>query len=141
MPKTCLDVLMRGKTSSGVYMIDPDGRGAFPAFCDQETDDGGWIVFQNRFDGSVDFNRIWDEYKWGFGNLYGEHWLGLEYIMRSTRATTMDWRVDLWSFSGEHEYIWYINSDISNEANSYTLYTGTHKGPGSNSMQSHKKNP
>lgn len=29
----------------------------------------GWVLIQNRLDGSVDFGRRWDEYRRGFGNI------------------------------------------------------------------------
>ena len=63
-----------GKTSSGVYTIDPDGSGAFNVFCDQKTAGpvrgGCWTVFQKRLKDSVAFHRSWTDNKNGFGNLW-----------------------------------------------------------------------
>ena len=49
-----------GVRRSGIYDIDPDGQGSFPVYCDENdfsTNGGGWMVFQRRVNGSVDFNR------------------------------------------------------------------------------------
>ncbi len=54
---------MSGKTTDGVYMINP-GNGAFPVYCDQTTDGGGWTVLQRRMDGTVDFYRNFEEYEY-----------------------------------------------------------------------------
>lgn len=136
-PKSCLDVLVRGKTSDGVYMIDPDGRGAFPAYCDQTTDDGGWTVLQRRFSGSVDFDTTWERYRDGFGDKYGEHWLGLEHISRITKAAASDMRIDMEAWDGSTHYTVYWRFSIGDEKNYYPINFGFHKGPGTDGLLHH----
>lgn len=65
---------------SGPYMLSVKYSTSFSVYCEQKLHSGGWIVIQNRFDGSVDFYRNWTDYKNGFGNQSGEFWLGLEKI-------------------------------------------------------------
>ena len=99
-------------TQNGVYSIDPDGLGSFNVSCDMTTDGGGWTVFQRRQDGSVDFYRVWDDYKKGFGNMPGEFWLGLEKIKRLTKDNDKELRVDLEDFEGEKRYAKYETFEV-----------------------------
>ena len=45
---------------------------------------GGWTRIQYRDSGDTDFYRNWTEYKHGFGDPSGEHWLGNEHIHKLT---------------------------------------------------------
>ena len=71
-------------STSGIYEIDPrDGGYKVKVFCDMSvTSDKGWIVIQRRVNGSVDFDRNRHDYKYGFGQLDENFWLGLENIKR-----------------------------------------------------------
>ena len=126
--KSCADLYNAGKTSSGVYTIDPDGLGAFDVFCDQTADGAGWTVFQKRLDGSVDFYRGWADYQNGFGDLNGEFWLGLDKIHRLTNGDTFKLRVDLEDWEGETRFAEYDMFAISDEASKYRLSLGSYSG-------------
>lgn len=86
IPADCAELYDRGVRSDGVYIISPDGRCPFRVYCDMLN--GGWTLIQKRQDGSVSFYRPWDEYVAGFGDIEGEHWLGLDKIHRLSKAGT-----------------------------------------------------
>ena len=94
-----------------------------------ETDGGGWTVFQRRQDGSVDFNRGWDDYVRGFGQLIGEHWLGLEKIHRLTKRRVTTLRVDVEDFQGNSAFTKYDTFRVLDSSTNYRLsvagYSGT----------------
>ncbi|KAI0241019.1 hypothetical protein LSAT2_003128, partial [Lamellibrachia satsuma] len=54
----------------------------------------------------MSFNRIWDEYKNGFGDLNGEFWLGLEKLYRITNQPYMKYsiRIEMRSKAGKLFY-------------------------------------
>ena len=136
MYNNCKDALTQGQTTSGVYTIQPDNQPAFQAYCDMETDGGGWTVFQRRMDGSVDFNRYWTDYQQGFGNLIGEFWLGLEKIHRLTSNAT-ELRVDLGDFQGNSAYAQYTNFSVGDSASKYILTATGYSGTARNSLARH----
>ena len=85
--KDCLEFYQHGYKINGVYRLLGPGFHTLHAFCDQTTQGGGWTVFQRRQDGSVDFNRTWNDYKDGFGNLDGEFWFGNDNIHDLTKPS------------------------------------------------------
>ena len=128
MGKNCAEVYKSGGITSGVYRIKPDGAGPdFEVFCDQETTNGGWTVVQKRLDGSVLFDRGWSDYQNGFGNLYGEFWLGLEKIHRLTKSPSK-LRVDLEDFDGKTSYAEYDLIVVATESKKYQLSVGKYSG-------------
>ena len=72
----CLEYYFNGYRLDGVYYIRPRGiEFDVPVYC--ELMDGGWTRIQRRDEGLVNFNLNWEGTKQGFGNVSGEHWLGI----------------------------------------------------------------
>ena len=99
-----------------------------------ETDGGGWIVFQRRQDGSVDFYRNWTDYENGFGNLNGEFWLGLRKIHRLTQERSNILRVDLGDFDGNRTYAQYSVFNVRASTTEYRLTATNYSGNAGESL-------
>ena len=84
-------------------------------------------MFKRRLDDSVDFYRGWTDYKNGFGNLYGEFWVGLDKIHRLTTTLKNKLRVDPMD-RGKTAYAEYNMFAVSSEKNKYKLSVGTYSG-------------
>ena len=107
-------------------------------YCDQQTDGGGWIVFQRRQDGSVDFFRDWAEYKQGFGSLDGEFWLGNEKLYRLLSSSKQfELRVDHGDFKGNSRYAKYNSFMIGPESDGYKLEVSGYSGNAGDSLEYH----
>ncbi|XP_071794508.1 ryncolin-1-like [Asterias amurensis] len=109
--------------SSGVYTIFPTSlTEGLEVYCDMEGNDGGWIVFQRRQDGSVDFYLNWADYRRGFGDLKGEFWLGNDNLRALTEASpqgTWELRINIEDWEGEA--VWVDYSDFKITGDKYTL--------------------
>ena len=82
-PRDCYDLKCFGVSTAkdGPHTIYPGNSelASLQVSCDQETDNGGWIMYQRRVDGTLNFTRNWQDYNDGFGtdgDGTTELWLG-----------------------------------------------------------------
>ncbi|RUS77923.1 hypothetical protein EGW08_014319 [Elysia chlorotica] len=96
------------------------------------TDDGEWekphFIGNRRTNGREDFFRTWNEYVNGFGKKSEDHWLGLKYMRRLTKAGFTDFKILLFD-NGKSYYLDVHNFTVGSELNRFKLsYSGTTNG-------------
>ncbi|XP_044034178.1 microfibril-associated glycoprotein 4-like [Siniperca chuatsi] len=124
LPVDCSDIYHHDNSQpSGAYTIYPIGStSAVQVYCDMDSQQGRWTVFQRRKDGSVNFYRPWDQYKMGFGSAIGEYWLGLENLFHLTLRKQYELLVDMEDFSGNKVFARYSSFSIDPESYGYRLH-------------------
>nr|XP_049605182.1 angiopoietin-4-like isoform X12 [Syngnathus scovelli] len=140
MPRDCSDIKAAGK-STGVYMLF-SGSNSFKAYCNMWQDGGGWTVIQRRRNGTVNFFRGWNDYRKGFGDLAGEHWLGLQNIHALTASDGYQLRIDFTAFDGRDYYARYdyfsVGRDsLDPEKDSYPLLVSGYSGDAGDRLSQH----
>ncbi|XP_072050636.1 ryncolin-1-like [Amphiura filiformis] len=133
-PRDCFDIQQAGFDTSGVYTIYPASQGPIEVYCDMVTDGGGWLVFQRRKDGTVNFFRDWNSYKQGFGDRDSEFWLGNDSIFAITNQGTYELRVDMEANNGNSAYALYSEFLIGDENANYKLTVDGYDGTAGDSL-------
>ncbi|OWF39970.1 Angiopoietin-related protein 6 [Mizuhopecten yessoensis] len=86
-------------------------------------------VVQKRYDGSQSFNRDWNEYKNGFGDPYGEYWIGLEAMHQLIARSPHALLIILESWAGVMKHALYDQFYLASKTDHYRLnvsgYSGT----------------
>ncbi|XP_018585727.2 fibrinogen-like 2a [Scleropages formosus] len=138
-PRDCSDYNALQDRRNGVYRVSPEIRnGTFEVYCDMESYGGGWTVLQQRLNGSVSFNRTWDDYKRGFGDLRSDFWLGNDHIHLLTKAKDMVLRIELEDFNGVREYAKYERFYVANELLRYKLSVSGYSGTAGDALRFNK---
>jgi hypothetical protein len=95
------------------------------------------MIQRNSFQSVVNFNRTWDDYKRGFGDLYGDFWLGLDHLHH---LTSQDKRYSLHIYinngDGKNYEATYSDFKVGSEQDMYRLSIGAYKGSISDQMSS-----
>ncbi|EDS33733.1 ficolin-3 [Culex quinquefasciatus] len=115
---------------SGVYKLTPNDTALdrIEVYCDHKLAGGDWIVLHRRDSGALNFTRNWNDYKHGFGDLEGDHWLGLEEMHLLTRRGQYELGVVLTSSTNELWYAFYDWFAVGPERENYTLHLGDYTG-------------
>ncbi|XP_033632541.1 fibrinogen gamma chain-like [Asterias rubens] len=129
-PIDCWDIQTNSPLSiSGEYTVYPARRtGSLQVYCDMDSDEGGWTVFQRRVDNSQDFDLTWAEYKAGFGDLTKNFWLGNDALNELTSDRVYQLRIEMQSFSLVSMAVKYGHFRVDTESNLYRLDIGTFYG-------------
>ncbi|XP_057554764.1 tenascin-X isoform X3 [Hippopotamus amphibius kiboko] len=137
-PRDCGEEMQNGVSTSRTTTVFLNGNRERPlnVFCDMETDEGGWLVFQRRMDGKTDFWRDWEDYAHGFGNISGEFWLGNEALHSLTKAGDYSLRVDLRD-GDEAVFAQYDSFQVDSADEYYRLHLEGYHGTAGDSMSYH----
>ncbi|ESO08277.1 hypothetical protein HELRODRAFT_125208, partial [Helobdella robusta] len=87
----------------------------------------GWIVMQQRVDGSQSFSQNWATYKAGFGAYNANFWLGLEKIYQLTNSANYRLRFEV-LFNGYWISDEYDSFRIDSEALKYAIHVSGYSG-------------
>ncbi|XP_015512430.2 uncharacterized protein LOC107218903 isoform X1 [Neodiprion lecontei] len=147
--KKCESLVNTGR-NSGVYMLGQNrdlndaGRDFYTRNCDLETAGGGWTVIQQRgggWGGVENFTRNWEDYSLGFGSLWGEFWLGNEYIHRLTYEADVVLRVELEDWKAVTAWAEYSTFRVDAEVDNYRIWIGDYEGNATDAFSAHDGTP
>lgn len=125
-PRNCQELLKMGDSSRGVRQVYPFLERPYEevdVYCDQVTDEGGWLVFQRRLNlpHREDFYRNWTDYEAGFGDITGEFWLGLNLLYTLVSHSPQQMRVELSDWEGERRWAKYGVFKVGPPEDNYRL--------------------
>ncbi|XP_051881451.1 uncharacterized protein LOC127575596 [Pristis pectinata] len=134
--KDCNELLRQGFTTNGLYVIKPESTQKTPLIvvnCVMNYDCGGWTVLEHKSKQSeLTWNETWTTYKYGFGNVLGDHYLGNEYIYFLTNQMWYKAKVLLGQADKNGELKWkhaeYDIFRVGSEMTNYTLHLGAFSG-------------
>ncbi|XP_065429233.1 fibrinogen-like protein 1-like protein [Chrysemys picta bellii] len=122
-PKDCSNIPR--DSPSGVHVIQPAGSPPRVVWCDMDTEGKGWtVVRRNSYNTEITWKESWSTYKYGFGNVQQDYWLGNEYLSLLTRQNIYKVRFVVEDKSNNTRYAEYDIFSVKDEPSGYSLRLG-----------------
>ncbi|KAL8183117.1 UNVERIFIED_CONTAM: hypothetical protein K2H54_018093, partial [Gekko kuhli] len=125
--RDCDEMFQTGHTESGLYIIQPDNTRKLVVQCYMDGCNGWTVIQRNSFDTEITWSETWSTYRYGFGNLEEDHWLGNEYISFITRQKFYKVRISLVDANGDHKYAEYDSFILRNDSQGFLLKLGAYE--------------
>ena len=119
------------KVPSGIYqLVSNDSCEAsrytklsIDVYCDMDTSHGGWMVIQRNIkDGVNCFNRTWNKYEEGFGDLNSKKlWYGPKGLHLFTQTGQWELRIDFQFQNGTKSYVHHNSFRVGSASENYPL--------------------
>ncbi|XP_077150644.1 fibrinogen-like protein 1-like protein [Ranitomeya variabilis] len=131
---------------SGVYVIKPQSTPPLVVYCHADEDGKHWTIVQrNSKTTEITWHESWTTFKYGFGNVMKEFWLGNEYIhlLRVPTLTAQRAYMVRFVLKDKNDKEWHADYDIfslDKEVNGYALRLGRHSGTAPDSLTIYDSN-
>ncbi|XP_043911355.1 fibrinogen-like protein 1-like protein [Protopterus annectens] len=134
-PKDCSVILKDNPSApSGQYVIQPGDSPALVVNCEMRSD-AGWTVIQRNSKGSpITWSESWTTYQYGFGDILGDHWIGLEYIHLLTDQRSYKLRIEFYDSSNILKYAEYDSFYVESVSDMYRIRLGSYEGTAGDQM-------
>ncbi|XP_053674427.1 protein scabrous [Anopheles nili] len=96
---------------------------------------GEWTTVQRRQDGTVDFNRSWEEYAQGFGTPAGEFWIGNQALHHLTQDNCSRLRIVMQDIYDNTWFADYASFRIGSRDAGFRLELGGYAGNASDAFE------
>ncbi|XP_054088937.1 ficolin-2-like [Zeugodacus cucurbitae] len=142
LPSNCVEAMCfaGSEAKSGIYQIRLPLKGwedrPFYVYCLLDGNGGDpRLVVHRRQSGHIDFNRNWNDYKVGFGNLETNFWIGLDKLHALTQVQLNELQIELHDFNDTVKYAHYDSFAVGGENEKYALnILGKYSGSASDSL-------
>ncbi|XP_072326314.1 fibrinogen-like protein 1-like protein isoform X1 [Scyliorhinus torazame] len=129
VPRDCTAIKRSNRrAASGVYVIQPQRSPLLVVKCVMKRN-SGWTVIQRSSRASkITWKESWTTYKYGFGDVLSDFWLGNEYIYLLTKQNRYKLRIEFLDTRNRIKYAEYSSFYIESERGKYIIRLGTFSG-------------